>query len=280
MNFKHWKQNSAYTAMWARAAQQKVYRLLHGVPTQKRIAMFHAGRCGSSVLANMLAQHPEIHWANEIFENMQPGFYRMPASNRAETRIKATIHPPEKAFFGFETKYLPEQHLREELANHSPESYVSLLQRLGFEHYILLDRSNHLRRAVSTAIGIKTNQWSNKGKQAPVTTVTLNPEKFVSYGESMTLTKFFESLEHRYQEMKLALSKSSLLELNYEEDILPDPTIGYKKTCAFIGTDARKDVEVRLRKQNTRPLSKLVENYDDIAAYLRGTRYEWMLTAD
>lgn len=280
MNLEYWKQNSPRIGIWARSIQQNLYRLLHGRSSQKRIAMFHAGRCGSSVLADMIGQHSDVHWASEVFENMLPCFYNMSDQNRAKARITASIHPPTKAFYGFETKYLPEQHFRKELANHSPQSYIKLLKQLGFEYYILLYRENHLRRAVSTAIGAKTNQWSSVDRRQQKTTVRLDPEKFVSYGETITLKKFFESIEMRHREVKQAIGDMPLLELSYENDVYADPTIGYKRICDFIGTEAIPSTQVRLQKQNPTAISDLVENYEELSSYLSGTRYEWMLTAN
>ena len=37
--------------------------------------MFHPGRCGSTVLGNLLNQHPSIEWDGEIYEP-QGRFYR------------------------------------------------------------------------------------------------------------------------------------------------------------------------------------------------------------
>lgn len=39
-----------------------------------RVAMFHTGRCGSTVLGEMLGVQGEVFWAGEIFEDM-PGRY-------------------------------------------------------------------------------------------------------------------------------------------------------------------------------------------------------------
>lgn len=267
--------------MWARRVQQHLYRWTYRPAPQTRIAMFHAGRCGSSVLADLLNQRTEIHWANEIFENMQPAFYNMSANKRAQARIAAMIHPPVTPYFGFETKYLPEQHLRYELANSTPQDYVQLLEKMGFSHFVLLDRQNHLRRAISIAIGTKTNQWSSLKSTNQVTTVSLNPEQFVSYGETMPLLKFFKSLETRYAEVKQAIGNRPLLEINYEEDIMNNPLVAYEKVCDFLGLPIQdKSISVRLRKQNPTPISDLLENYSEICAYLGDTEYAWMLSAD
>jgi len=39
-------------------------------PHALRVAMFHIGRSGSSVLADMLNQYPNVHWDGEIYETV------------------------------------------------------------------------------------------------------------------------------------------------------------------------------------------------------------------
>jgi hypothetical protein len=38
--------------------------------------MFHIGRCGSTVPAEMLKQHPLVHWDSEIYEPHGELFYQ------------------------------------------------------------------------------------------------------------------------------------------------------------------------------------------------------------
>ena len=32
------------------------------------VVMFHIGRCGSTVVSDLLGQHPDVHWASELYE--------------------------------------------------------------------------------------------------------------------------------------------------------------------------------------------------------------------
>lgn len=239
------------------------------------VAMLHAGRCGSSVVADLLDQHPDVWWAGELFENMAPIYYRMDSAHRAEERIANAMHRVSTPWYGFDSKYLPEQHLRPELANQSIEGYVALLKRLGFDHFMLVGRRNHLRRAVSVTIGTKTGQWNTAGEVRRVT-VRLDPGRFMSYGTEMSLIDYFRSLDEIHERARRAIRSEHHLELEYESDIEKDPRVAYGRTAAWLGL---RDfpVEVRLKKINTRPMRELVENFDEVAAVLRGTPHAWML---
>lgn len=58
-----------------------------------RVAMFHMGRCGSTVLGEMLGAQGEMFWAGEIFEDM-PGRYGAPApKNTDRGACPATLVP-------------------------------------------------------------------------------------------------------------------------------------------------------------------------------------------
>ena len=274
--FRHWADHSTGTGMLARSVRRVALRLAHGGYRVGNIAMLHAGRCGSSVLADLLNQHPDVRWANEPFEGMKPAYYRMNSEHRAYHVIANRMYAQKAKYFGFDSKYLPEQHLRPELANKTPEEYIRLLKRLGFGHFVLLDRRNHLRRAVSVAIGTRDGQWNSFKAVGATSPVRLDPERFISYGASMPLLDYFRSLETTYEGLKACLAGSRVLELTYEDDIQGGPHLGYWKCCDFVGMP-RAPVDVRLKKLNERPVSGLIENFSDVVATLYGTPYEWML---
>lgn len=261
--------------LFLRRVRRFADRALKGGTREGNIAMLHAGRCGSSVVADLLNQHPEVYWAGELFELMSPIYYCMDSGRRAEELIANALYRRRTRYFGFDSKYLPEQHLRPELANQSVEGYVGLLRRLGFRHFILLGRRNHLRRAVSVAIGTKTGQWNTRG-EVRRTTARIDPDRFMSYGTEMPLLHYFRSLDETHARARNALQGQRLLELGYEADIEGDPQVAYRKVCAWLDI-APRAVEVRLRKLNPLPLSDLVDNFEEVERTLRGTPYAWML---
>ena len=96
-----------------RQLKMKAHSVLYSFIQHKKLPgvfMWHQGRCGSSVLANLLNQHPDIDWRGEIFE-----FYAVhkmkPLS--VENEIKYIRTSVGKNRPGIEIKGLPCQHLNQ-----------------------------------------------------------------------------------------------------------------------------------------------------------------------
>lgn len=271
-----WAENSTGLGIVSRQILRAVRTQAYKKQRVNNIAMFHAGRCGSSVLNDLLDQRADFHWRHEPFENMLPAYYRMASKNRAYHVIGNSMYKVNVPHFGCDIKYLPEQHLRPELANKSPVEFVELLDNLGFNRFILLDRKNYLRQAVSTVIGGITGVWTSNDPAPKKTTAHIDPKRFVSYQKEMPLLDFFHSLSDTHSKFRSILQGRNILELNYETDILKDPLISYRKTCEFLEIEPII-VSVRLSKINPYPISGLIENFDEIVETLSGTEYEWML---
>src|SRR5688572_28775150 len=104
--FRDWSRNSTGLGLYARQVRTE-YRRMRSRKRVGNIAMLHAGRCGSSVLADLLNQHPDIRWGGEPFENMLPAYYRMNAKKRAYHVIKNSMYAGDIRYYGFDSKYLP-----------------------------------------------------------------------------------------------------------------------------------------------------------------------------
>ena len=79
------------------------------------IMMLHNGRCGSKVVANLLAQNPNIHWASELYtplfakwtkENQQEFAYlaKEPIVENPMEILKNSMNETTKPYYGFEIK--------------------------------------------------------------------------------------------------------------------------------------------------------------------------------
>lgn len=248
----------------------------HARQRRDNIIMLHAGRCGSSVLSDLLNQHPEIAWRNEPFEGLAATYRAMHPNHRAERYIRDILYRMNTPVFGFDFKYLQEQHLNSDYAALDLPGFLDTCSKVGINRHILLSRKNHLRRAVSTAIGAKTKTWNSDRNPEKTTTVELSLNNFVSYGKSMSLLDFFASIEQAESVITQTVFGEALLTLSYEDDIEKDPRIGYEKCCEFLGLEPAP-VNVRLKRMNPRPLHLLLENYNEVADYLKNTPYAWML---
>lgn len=260
--------------------------------THSRIAMFHMGRCGSTVLSEMLNQQGEIYWAGEIFENMHFRYGNITKSPNAEIHIlNRSMHEPYSLYamfrgssypknynaYGFETKYLREQHLSEENVNLPLSKYLEMLEENGFEKFITLDRKNYLRMIVSRGIGKQIGQWhtrevKEKASQAHIPVDTLHWGRWKG-----SLIDRLRDLDSQHSEMEDLLKNKSSLKLTYEEHISSDPRVAYGLVCRYLGMQANP-VTVKLKKTNPFPLNEIISNWTEVSHALSGTEYEWMLT--
>lgn len=145
-----------------------------GAASAAQVAMLHMGRCGSTVLGEMLGSQGDIFWAGEIFEDMHNRYPGITGGSAGVTRIlrrsmtepsslrslvRRTAYPATYGTYGFETKYLREQHLRPEEIDMSLTAYLALLKAYGFDRFIVLHRHNYLRMIVSRAAGLTSGAW-------------------------------------------------------------------------------------------------------------------------
>lgn len=245
--------------------------------SRHNIAMFHVGRCGSTVLGNMLDQHPDVFWANELFNSYMKTNVSSNGSSFVEKIINESRSAVSSKYFGFETKYLPQQHLSQGCINMVLDEYLAHLNKLGFSKFILLHRENYLRRAISAKVGSVTNQWHAKFAVKSPVKISIDTKTFRTGVEEDTLLGLFEKLDHHYSKLKkLLLDKNSIF-ISYENDIMNDPFVAYNKISNFLGLDLHKP-EIEFKRTNPFALSQLIENYDDVFNELRDTKYEWMLT--
>ena len=129
------------------------------------IMMLHNGRCGSKVVANLLAQNPNIHWASELYtplfakwtkENQQEFAYlaKEPIVENPIAILKNSMNETTKPYYGFEIKPF---HFF--LINSSAKEFLNQSFLLNFTYFIIIRRKNHLRRIVSDKVARKENIW-------------------------------------------------------------------------------------------------------------------------
>ena len=86
------------------------------------IATFHTARCGSSVIAYMLAQHPDLYWDHEIIRRMK--FCTKKTQNNPKQYIKYRMYYENSKYYGFETT---KQQLNKKFLNIEFEDYLKQL---------------------------------------------------------------------------------------------------------------------------------------------------------
>lgn len=248
-----------------------------------KIAMFHFGRSGSSVLADMLNQHQSIHWDNEIYEYQTKlieknlGYFIYGDERCRYDPIKVLterIGRHSNSHYGFEVKFNHLEHCDVDISD-----YLAEINRLGIDKYITLERKNILRKIVSSLVAEKTNVWHVKdGKEGPKSKITIHCDALKVERKEGSLIELLDHYSRHFNQLYELLEKSNIevLKLTYEDDIEQDPSVGFNKAIAFFGLPPFK-ANVRLKKTNPYPLSSIVENIDEVRDYLKGTPYAWML---
>jgi hypothetical protein len=262
-----------------------VSALATGIITSRRrcanIAAFHQGRSGSRLLGDLLKQHPQIVWEGELFSPGRLGDIasRWPLLTRIPLRIlRLRMLMAGKACYGFETQPTQVEHLEISL-----EEYVSQLESLGFRHFIMLERLNHLRRFVSMLVARTNSQWHlQQGTKPELVRIRLDTENLLmSRGRDTQRRSLVAHLDREiatWRVVRQILERRNLLYLTYEQDLASRPEAGYGRVCEFLGLPAHP-VSVRFHQTNPHRLDQILENYDEVAAALAGTPYAWMLHA-
>lgn len=242
--------------------------------------MFHIGRCGSTVVAKMLEQHRNIHWANELYEPIfkkwnllnpdftQPGVMPMPPIEY----LKKSIKNSKSIIYGFEIK---PYHLR--LVGMPLDNYLQEIERINFHHFILLDRKNKLRKIISSIKAKQSGVYHlNTGSNPKLEKIHIPVQSIQIDHESKPLIKFINDYINDVELIENVLKNKIYLKLTYENDIENDPLVAYSKICNFIGVE-RISPKIPLSKTTPFPIRDLVENYDELSNYLSNSPYEWML---
>ena len=242
--------------------------------TKQNVVMFHTGRCGSTVLGKTLNQHPDIVWDGEPFE---------PYMNKNETvaNFKSVIINSRTRKVApisiFAIKHLNQLHLGPDCLNMTPKDVVKKAKTLKGCKFILLERKNYLRRAVSAEVGRTRKQWHSKKQDHYKTTkVKLNVEHFKTGNKFQPLIELFDSMEKSYLMLQDTMKDIDYLHLTYEDDISESPLKATNKVIKFLNL-GQFDAKVTLKKTNPKPLSEIITNYNEVCNYFKGTKYEWML---
>jgi hypothetical protein len=240
---------------------------------KENVAIFHHGRCGSTVLGNLLTQHPLIYNGSEILHHFND---HDKSYNNVKKYIDLKMYFQHTPYYCFETKFMSQQHLGANYINMPLAEYIKLLKELKFEKFIVIKRVNYLRRAISVMVGNINNVWHQKDASKKMTKVNIDLENY-AFGDSfLPLIKHFETMDQQYELLLQLLDTKNVLYIEYESDILANPLIAFTKACDFLKLE-HANVQIDLKRTNPYSLSDLIENYTEVQLALKNTPYEWML---
>ena len=240
------------------------------------VLMLHVGRCGSTVLANLLAQNPRVYWDGKLPRKAHQ-LYGGGIGELDHARwIQDQFAISGDRYYGFEFKILADQYPA--IFGTTTAPFLADCHRIGVTHYILLTRRNTLRHVVSHYASKSRGNWH------AATGATVQKKDFtLDIGDITTgrapgrpLATYLGEVDAAHAEVRHLLSGENFLEIEYERDIDTEGAeIAYERICTFLGI-APGAVEIQNRKMNPFPLRSVLVNYDEVDRALAGTEFAWM----
>jgi len=243
------------------------------------IVVFHIGRSGSTVLGDILNQHPRIFWDSEIYERLLPQWTTQVSaldirdlSEDPLQFLKNRMRQAGSRFYGFEVKFF-----QLKLLNLKLSDYINDLQKLGVNYFIILERKNYLRAIVSSVIAHQTLLLHQSKQDRPkLHQVKLEIDNIKIDRNAKPLISYLWEYHEDFRKLEKFLSGKNVLKLSYEDDVMASPLSAYERVCNFIGIESRK-VSVRFSKTNPFKLREIITNFEEVEQTLSGTLFEWML---
>lgn len=246
---------------------------------ETNVVMFHAGRCGSTVVGMLLNQHPQINWIGEILAKFREKFGDSSwvwEDPKTMIKMRTNIHPCRT--LGLEIK-------RSQIINTNinESKVIKLLKRIGYEKFIILKRKNYLRKKISEIVASKMGKMNvDKRVKTPKVRMPVSMGKWDVHTEFVkndTLTDHFERLDKFYKKIEKALKKFELLSLSYEEHVKDDPKKAAEEICKFANLETH-EMKIETEKINRKSIKESISNFGEVENFLEGTKYEWMTKDD
>jgi len=239
--------------------------------------MVHIGRCGSTAVSDMLAQHPMVYWDGETYHRV----YRELRSTGVDVTasgfdpaeyIAGRLSRSGRRWFGFDAKF--HQFMQ---GGSSIEQYVSDLSHVGVTKFISLRRRNYLRKVVSSKLG-RSRGWyhtreppKEDGRKVRIDVASVHVDTVET-----SLLEHFQRWELRYESLERVVPADRLLCLEYEADIESNPLRAYDKIVKFLELKPWVP-QVTTHRVNPQPVADLIVNFEEVRGALAGTTHEWML---
>ena len=240
--------------------------------------MFHVGRSGSTLIGDMLDQHPQIYWSGEIYKNLLKNNYNLKTEDSRNILYYTLQHEMEKTkknqWLGLETKFYHVRYFKEDL-----QDYIQKIKENGVCKFVVLERKNYLRKIVSSIAASQSATWHQPANtKSRLTKVKINIESVRIDGRNKPLIDFLQEYESDFNTIKELIAEREAMMLTYEEDVAVSPTSTCSKVLQLLDLPEH-GMKTRYGKTNPFPLYEIITNYDEVADYLSGTKFEWMLYA-
>lgn len=242
----------------------------------KGLIMFHIGRSGSTLLGDLLQQHKNIYWIGEIFDHITDQTIKKGKEQKPETFYETLQELMEKVpknkICGIEIKFYNLQNYQISI-----QDFLKQSQKMGFQHYIVLERKNYLKKIISSLVARKTLEWHLPPKiKATPSKIRIKTERIKIDNSAQSLKDHLIKYKKSFQQAKQALKEQNNLSLTYENDLLQNPQIAVEKVIKFLELESFTP-KIRYSKTTPFPVKLILLNFEEIQKYLAETEFEWML---
>lgn len=229
-----------------------------------------AERTGSNLLVSMLATHPRLHFANELFNPRLIDLHVLPwssAENVSEALL-ALRHADPNALFG--------HLLHQGQAAHATHAGFKLLYNHGLVDDRVVDmllarpqmpivhllRRQRLQRFASLQRAVASDKWSAQGHE------TLAPATPVVIALRAMVTDFVQTTQFE-QRFRATFQQHRMLELDYQ-DLSDDLPAATKHLGVWLDMDLGT-LHPQTKKTGTRQLVQSIANIQEVRTALAGT---------
>ena len=227
-------------------------------PRIGKVCILTTGRTGSDLLVDLMDSHPRMRCEKEILGEPHRDARRFIRGRVLVARLRG------EAVYGFKINSL---NLRVASRRWNLPSFIKALGADGFR-FVRLKRDNLLRQGISAMRAGETREYH---VTAPIGTgpMQLDPLNVIY------LIRNFEVYEDL---IDANVQGFPTLLLTYEEDLEDGPAQqdALNRVFSFVGLEPAP-VSSPLVKTTPRGLADAVANHEELAAALRGTRYERFL---
>jgi LPS sulfotransferase NodH len=220
------------------------------------VFILSGGRDGSNLLVSYLNSIPKVHIVGEV---LNPGLIhgireRFITKGAVIRHIAYSLTNIDFPVGG--VKLLVRQLQRRSI------SYDELHKRFPDARYIVLYRESLTDKYVSSCMAFKTNQWTlRRGEKRHECTVDIHIEDFLQYAQDFR--NCYTTLLSR------PWLKESAVIFSYEELVANPQKVFSEKIFPFLRL-SRIEVSTSMVKQRVRPLSEVVQNFDEVREVLLG----------
>jgi LPS sulfotransferase NodH len=217
-----------------------------------KFVLFAQGRTGSTLLGDLLDQHPQVYFGHEILAQR----VRSPRSTIERMRFRHARH-----VVGFHVKIYQ---LTDEQRISNVGGWIRNLSRCGWQ-VISLRRENLLRHVLSNITAIQAQRYDDRsGAPAPVR-VHVDPENLLTW---------MRTRERVGRDESAALKGVPHLALGYETDLQDSASWQATARAAFEYLDLEPvEVNSTLSRLNVGRLEDLIENYAEVAEAVTAAGY-------